>query len=138
GQFSDREVLDFLHRALFDIQQTSARTLAAVTKSYDLIRFADNLSNPLYRSADTIHGNLMRPATRPIPSRAMEDAVSSRRFKTGHSVHFTSGLCGVTSWSRIYKITQLLPHESDDFQYSIKSAREQHEQVVKESQLDPA
>jgi hypothetical protein len=49
---SDREVLDFLHRALFDIQRTSARTLAAVSESYDLIRFADNLSNPLYRSAD--------------------------------------------------------------------------------------
>ena len=54
---SDREVLGFLHRALIDIQRTSARTLAAVSESYDLIRFADNLSNPLYRSADTIRGS---------------------------------------------------------------------------------
>ena len=138
GQFSDREVLDFLHRALFDIQQTSARTLAAVTESYDLIRFADNLSNPLYRSADTIHGNLMRPATRPIPSSAMEDAVSSHRFNIGQSVNYASGPFGVASGSGIYKITQLLPPEGDDFQYKIKSAGEPHERVVKESQLDRA
>ena len=68
---SDPEVLGFLHRALFDIRRTSARTLAAVSESYDLIRFADNLSNPLYRSADTFRGNLVRAATPPIQSIAM-------------------------------------------------------------------
>ena len=38
----------------------------------------------------------------------------------------------------IYKITQLLPPEGDDFQYKIKSAAEPHERMVKESQLTPA
>jgi hypothetical protein len=131
-------VLDFLRRALFDIQRTSARTLAAVSESYYLIRFADNLSNPLYRSADTIRGNLVCAATRPIQSVAMEDAVSSHRFKIGQSVNYTSGPFGAGSASGVYKIMQLLPPEGDDFQYKIKSAGELHERVAKESQLDYA
>jgi len=135
---SDREVLGFLHRVLFDIRRTSALTLAAVSESYDLIRFADNLSNPLYRSADTIRGNLVRAATRPIQSTAMEDAVSSHRFKIGQSVNYTSGPFGVGSGSGVYKITQLLPPEGEDFQYKIKNAAEPHERVAKESQLDRA
>jgi len=135
---SDREVLGFFRRALFDIQRTSARTLTAVSESYDLIRFADNLSNPLYRSADTIRGNLVHAATRPIQSIAMEDAVSSHRFKIGQSVNYTSGPFAQAVASGVYKITQLLPPEGDDFQYKIKSAAEPHERVVKESQLDRA
>lgn len=50
---SDREVLEFLHRALSDVQRTSAQTLAMVSESYDLIRITDSLSSPLYRSADS-------------------------------------------------------------------------------------
>ena len=126
----------FPRRALFDIQRTSARTLTAVSESYDLIRFADNLSNPLYRSADAIRGNLA--ATRPIQSMAIEDAVRNHRFKIGQSVNYTSAPFGVGSGSGVYKITQLLPPEGDDFQYKIKSAAEPHERVVKESQLDRA
>ena len=38
--------------------------------------------------------------------------------------------------SAIYKVTQLLPAEGDDFQYRIKNADEPHERVVKESQMD--
>ena len=135
---SDREVLDFLRRALFDIQRTSARTLATVSEPYDLIRFADNLSNPLYRSADTIRGNLVRTATRPIQSIAKEDAVGSHRFKIGQSVNYTSGPFGAGSASGVYKITHLLPPEGGDFQYKIKSASESHERVAKESQLNHA
>ena len=108
---SDRKILGFLHRALFDIKRTSARSLATVSESYDLIRFADNLSNPLYRSADTIRANLVHAATRPIQSIAMEDAVSSHRFKIGQSVNYTSGPFGAGSASGVYKIMQLLPPE---------------------------
>jgi hypothetical protein len=106
-----------------------------VSESYDLIRFADNLSNPLYRSADAIRDNLVRAATQSI---AMEDSVSSHRFRIGQSVNYTSGPFGVGSGSGVYKITQLLPPEGDDFQYKIKSAAEPHERVAKESQLDRA
>jgi len=37
--------------------------------------------------------------------------------------------------SGVYKVTQLLPPESDDCQYRIKSSDEPHERVVKESEL---
>jgi hypothetical protein len=65
----------------------------------------------------------------------MENAVSNHKFKIGQSVNYTSGPFG---GSGVYKITQLLPPERDDFQYKTKSAAEAHERVAKESQLDPA
>jgi hypothetical protein len=69
----------------------------------------------------------------------MENVVSNHKFKIGQSVNCTSGRFGVAgSAIGIYKITQLLPPEGDDFQYKIKSAAEPHERVAKESQLNPA
>jgi hypothetical protein len=35
----------------------------------------------------------------------------------------------------IYKVTQLLPLEGEDYQFRIKSANELHERVAKENQL---
>jgi hypothetical protein len=65
----------------------------------------------------------------------MGDAVSNHKFKIGQSVTYTSGLFGAGSASGVYKVTQLLPPEGDDFQYKIRSAAEPHERVAKESQL---
>src|SRR6266704_3245488 len=45
-----------------------------------------------------------------------DDAVSSHKFKIGQSVNYTSGPFGAGSASGVYKITQLLPPEGDDFQ----------------------
>jgi hypothetical protein len=64
--------------------------------------------------------------------------VGVHRFKIGQSVNYTSAAAGASRGNGIYKITQLLPPEGDDFQYRIKSAAEPHERVVKESQLDRA
>jgi hypothetical protein len=41
-----------------------------------------------------------------------------------------------TSADAIFKVTQLLPLEGDEFQYRIRSASEPYERVAKESQLD--
>jgi hypothetical protein len=68
----------------------------------------------------------------------MEDAVSKHKFKIGQSVNYTSGPFSAGGAGNVYKITQLLPPEDDDFQYKIKSAAEPHERVVKESQLNRA
>ena len=68
----------------------------------------------------------------------MEDAVTHHKFKIGQSVNYTSGPYGASDGSGIFKITQLLPPEGDDFQYKIKSAAEPHERVAKESQLNHA
>ncbi len=67
----------------------------------------------------------------------MEVCVHEHKFKVGQSVSFTSGPFGRGGTNVIYKITQLLPPEGDNYQYRIKNANEPHERVVKESQLDP-
>jgi hypothetical protein len=55
----------------------------------------------------------------------MENVVNNHKFKIGQSVNYTSGRFGFAGSARgIYKITQLLPPEGDDFQYRVKSAAE--------------
>ncbi|HMK69777.1 MAG TPA: hypothetical protein VK442_02280 [Xanthobacteraceae bacterium] len=71
-----------------------------------------------------------------IPFDTKEACVHAHKFKVGQSVSFTSGPFGRGGTNGIYKITQLLPPEGDDYQYRIKNANEPHERVVKESQLD--
>jgi hypothetical protein len=66
----------------------------------------------------------------------MEGFVQDHKFKVVQSVSFTSGPFGGGGTNGIYKVTQLLPPEGDDYQYRIKSASEPHERVVKESQLN--
>jgi len=61
--------------------------------------------------------------------------VSHHKFKVGQSVNYASGPFGAGGANNVYKVTQLLPPEGDDFQYRIKSLAEPHERVAKESQL---
>jgi hypothetical protein len=64
----------------------------------------------------------------------MEKVASNHKFKIGQSVNYTSGRFVFAGSARgIYKITQLLPPDGDDFQYKIKGAAEPHERLVKES-----
>jgi hypothetical protein len=79
-----------------------------------------------------------RPATKAARNAMTQDGGSmpEHKFKIGQSVNFTSGPFGRGAASSIYKVTQLLPPEGDDYQYRIKSASEPHERVVKESQMN--
>lgn len=61
--------------------------------------------------------------------------MNEHKFKIGQTVQYTSGPYGRGSSTGVYKVTQLLPSEGDDYQYRIKSTSEPHEWVVKESQL---
>lgn len=61
--------------------------------------------------------------------------MSNHKFRIGESVLYRSGTRGLSAASGVYKITQLLPSESDDCQYRIKSFDEPHERVIKESDL---
>ena len=70
-----------------------------------------------------------------MPLDITKDSVPVHKFKIGQSVSFISGPYGRGDTSAIYKITQLLPPQGDDYQYRIKSSNEPHERVVKESQL---
>ena len=62
--------------------------------------------------------------------------MTRHKFKVGQTVNYTSGPFGRGVASNIYKVTQLLPPEGDDYQYRIKNADEPHERVVKECQLN--
>jgi hypothetical protein len=65
-----------------------------------------------------------------------DGVLRGHKFKVGQSVSFLSGSFDRGRTNSIYKITRLLPPESDDCQYRIKNADEAHERVVKESQLN--
>jgi hypothetical protein len=62
--------------------------------------------------------------------------VPAHKYRVGETVHYTSPTFGRTSASGTYTIVKLLPSESDDYQYRIKSTSEAFERVAKESQLD--
>ena len=68
----------------------------------------------------------------------MGNAMNNHKFKVGQRVNYTSRSIGTLNTNAIFKITQLLPPEGDEFQYRIRSASEPHERVAKESQLDRA
>jgi hypothetical protein len=65
----------------------------------------------------------------------MEGSVQDHKFQIGQSVSLTSGPFDRRSANGVFKVTQLLPFEGEDYQYRIKSANEPHERVAKESQL---
>jgi hypothetical protein len=58
------------------------------------------------------------------------------RFNVGQKVQYTSGTVGRPGSSGIYDVVKVLPLENDEQQYRIKSARENHERVARESQLE--
>jgi hypothetical protein len=66
------------------------------------------------------------------------NAMDNHKFKVGQTVNYTPRFIGTVNADAIFKITQLLPPEDDDFQYRIRSASEPYERVAKESQLDRA
>jgi hypothetical protein len=68
----------------------------------------------------------------------MGNAMSNHKFKVGQTVNYAPRLIAAVNADAIFKITQLLPPEGDEFQYRIRSASEPYERVAKESQLNRA
>jgi hypothetical protein len=68
--------------------------------------------------------------------------VTEHKFKTGRLVLFhpkAKGLQHLDSARGIYQIIRRLPPAEDgEFQYEIRSDREEHNRVAKESELTPA
>ena len=63
--------------------------------------------------------------------------MSPHRFTVGQTVYLRPARYDRTATpAGSYRITRLLPEESGDLQYRIKSVRDSHERVAKESQLD--
>jgi len=62
----------------------------------------------------------------------------NHRFRLGQMVRLSRGSSYQSLAEGTYQIVRQLPYGEGDFQYRIKSAREQHERVVKENELDRA
>lgn len=61
--------------------------------------------------------------------------MSSHKFKVGESVHFAAGLQHTPKARGYYEVVRLLPSDTRDYQYRIKSETDGHERVVRESEL---
>jgi hypothetical protein len=64
--------------------------------------------------------------------------MNNHKFKVGQTVNYTPRFIATVNADAIFKITQLLPPEGDEFQYRIRSGSEPYERVAKESQLNRA
>jgi hypothetical protein len=62
----------------------------------------------------------------------------ARYFRTGQTVRLVRGFPYRSAAEGDYKIVCQLPHDGGQLRYRIKSAREPHERVVKESELTKA
>jgi hypothetical protein len=62
----------------------------------------------------------------------------AHRFRPGQSVRFCRGYPYREAAEGSYEVIRQLPQDGGDYQYRIKSAREQHERVVKEHELERA
>jgi len=58
------------------------------------------------------------------------------RFRAGQSVRLSRNLSNRSAAAGDYKIVRLLPDNDGELQYRIKSLREPHERVVRESDLE--
>jgi hypothetical protein len=67
-----------------------------------------------------------------------EKRMSDHRFRLGQKVQFTRGYPYRNSADGLYEIVRQLPDSNGEFLYRIKSVREPHERVVKESELEKA
>jgi hypothetical protein len=60
------------------------------------------------------------------------------RFRIGQRVRFTRGFPYRNAADGEYEVTRQLPGNNGEYEYRIKSMREPHERVVKESELERA
>ena len=79
---------------------------------------------------------IMRTVSPPVQPAAPEIVIKSHRYQVGELVYFTSPSFGRAAASGSYTVVKLLPSDTDDYQYRIKSSGEAFERVAKESQLE--
>jgi len=60
------------------------------------------------------------------------------RFRIGQMVRLSRRSAYQSVAEGTYQVVRQLPYCEGDYQYRVKSAREQYERVVKESELDAA
>jgi hypothetical protein len=89
------------------------------------------------RAASKTVSKMIRTASPPMqPVAAHEIVLKSHKYQVGEIVYYTSPTFGRAAATGTYTVVKLLPSESDDYQYRIKSSGEAFERVAKESQLE--
>jgi len=110
---------------------------SAHTKSARSGRAAPMASPSAVRSASNSLPKMIRTASPPMQPAAAQDIVlKTHKYEVGEMVYYTSPTFGRAAATGSYTVVKLLPSESDDYQYRIKSSGEAFERVAKESQLD--
>jgi hypothetical protein len=75
-------------------------------------------------------------AARPLQS--MEMRMTTHRFRVGQKVQLSRGYPFRMAADGFYEVVRQLPDNAGEFYYRIKSSREAHERVAKESELEKA
>jgi hypothetical protein len=89
------------------------------------------------KSALKSAAKMIRTPSPPVQPVAGHDSkIMAHKYQVGEMVYYTSPTFGRAAASGSYTVVKLLPSESDDYQYRIKSSGEAFERVAKESQLD--
>jgi hypothetical protein len=89
------------------------------------------------KSALKSAAKMIRTPSPPVQPVAGHDInIMAHRYQVGETVYYTSPTFGRAAATGTYTVVKLLPSESDDYQYRIKSSGEAFERVAKESQLD--
>ena len=89
------------------------------------------------RAASQSAPKMIRTSSPPVqPVAAHEIVLKSHKYQVGEMVYYTSPTFGRAAATGSYTVVKLLPSESDDYQYRIKSSGEAFERVAKESQLE--
>ena len=89
------------------------------------------------KSALKSAAKMIRTPSPPVqPVAAHDIKIMAHKYQVGEMVYYTSPTFGRAAASGSYTVVKLLPSESDDYQYRIKSSGEAFERVAKESQLD--
>ncbi len=97
---------------------------------------AASASRAAAKAAAAPAAKMIRTASPPVQPAAPEIVLKSHKYQVGETVYFTSPTFGRAAATGTYTVVKLLPSESDDYQYRIKSSGEAFERVAKESQLD--
>jgi hypothetical protein len=118
-------------------RSTASTGLRAKTASAKVASASTKPSKPIASGVSIAPSAPVRPAPLPpVQPRPVIPAPRGHKYQVGETVYYTSPTFGRTSASVIYTVVKLLPSESDDYQYRIKSSGETFERVAKESQLE--
>ena len=129
-----------LAKPMSKAETKAAAKSAAKTLSKTVSKIAAQIAAKVASSKDAVKEaaaapKMIRTYSPPVQPAAPELPIVRHKYTVGETVYFTSPNFGRAAASGTYTVIKLLPSESDDYQYRIKSSGEAFERVAKESQL---